>query len=141
MHLTGTHTNNGVSVALTPTEFNERIDKLQYRFESLEPDPDTNTIINTSYNNFYVSDGAISTAKIIIPKHTKLELLKTTTYRKSLNIDSKKYISFNFTTNTDNIEPCLLLGGNIQSLKGYDNTSRKYDFYRLFENCTLIKRI
>jgi hypothetical protein len=31
------------------------------------------------------------------------------------------------------------LGGNLQSLKGYDNTSRTYDFYRLFENCTLIK--
>jgi hypothetical protein len=81
---------------------------------------------------------------VTIPAGATLELLKSSTYKTQFSINSTKYISFDFTANTDNtdnIEPCLVLGGNIQSLKGYDNTSREYDFYRLFENCTLIKRI
>ena len=112
MQLIGKHTNNDVTTSMSSAEFAARIDKLQYRLTT-----------DSSYSNMLISSTDIdgtTTMAVTIPAGATLELLKSSKYTTKFSINSTKYISFDFTANTDNtdnIEPCLVLGGNIQSLK------------------------
>lgn len=121
---------------MTEAEFKTRINDLQYRGKD-----------ESSYNSFVIrnsSSGAnssISTNQIELVSNGEFRFLKKSKLTSSFSISENKYISFNIVASDNNIDesPCLKLGGNIQSLKSYDTAARAYDFYKLFENCTLLK--